>query len=230
MSEVQGVNSVDIAITVLESVMALGGNARASDIAKHSGLSKSRLHKYLVSLCRNQMLYQEQENSRYSLGSKLLTLATAAGKQQTLAAIINNALCELRDELNYSTGWAVRQGNGVLLTHYNRSHKNIDIDYLENTPAPMNASAAGYAYQAFDPSVTPVLEAEDLEKIRQQGYAVRYNPTEGIPGARAIACPIYSKDRTLLGMAITMGFIPDDETEIVRLANRLMEKVKTIPL
>lgn len=56
------------------------------------------------------MLYQEQETSRYSLGSKLLALAAAAGKQQTLATIINNALCELRDELNYSTGWAVRQG------------------------------------------------------------------------------------------------------------------------
>lgn len=230
MSEVQGVNSVDIAVSVLESVTALGGNARASDIAKHSGLSKSRLHKYLVSLCRSQMLYQEQETSRYSLGSKLLALAAAAGKQQTLATIINNALCELRDELNYSTGWAMRQGSNILLTRYNRSHKNIDIDYLENTLIPMNASAAGYAYQAFDSSITPQLAAQELEKIRQQGYAVRYNVTEGIPGARAIACPIFSQDNVLLGMAITMGFIPDDAAEIARLAGSLMAKVKTIPL
>ncbi|WP_218833017.1 IclR family transcriptional regulator domain-containing protein [Serratia fonticola] len=75
-----------------------------------------------------------------------------------------------------------------------------------------------------------MLEAKELEKIRLQGYAVRYNVTEGIPGARAIACPIFSQDNVLLGMAITMGFIPDDPEEIVRLADRLMEKVKTIPL
>ncbi|VTR52907.1 Uncharacterised protein [Serratia fonticola] len=56
------------------------------------------------------------------------------------------------------------------------------------------------------------------KKIRLQGYAVRYNVTEGIPGARAIACPIFSQDNVLLGMAITMGFIPDDPAEIVRLA------------
>lgn len=96
------------------------------------------------------MLYQEQETSRYALPwYKLLALAAVAGKQQTLGAIINNALCELRDELNYSTGWAVYQGNSVLMTRYNRSHKNIDIDYLENSPIPINASAAGYAYQAL---------------------------------------------------------------------------------
>ncbi|MGL5423957.1 MAG: IclR family transcriptional regulator domain-containing protein [Serratia fonticola] len=95
---------------------------------------------------------------------------------------------------------------------------------------PTIATADGYAYQAFDGSITPLLEAKELEKIRLQGYAVRYNVTEGIPGARAIACPIFSQDNVLLGMAITMGFIPDDPEEIVRLADRLMAKVKKIPL
>lgn len=65
--------------------------------------------------------------------------------------------------------------------------------------------------------------------IRQQGYAVRYNVTKGIPSARAVACPIFSQDSVLLGMAITMEFIPDDTAEIIRLAGYLMAKVKTIP-
>ncbi|AHG19130.1 IclR family transcriptional regulator [Chania multitudinisentens RB-25] len=232
MAEAQGVNSVDIAVSVLECVTALGGTARAADIARMSGLSKSRLHKYLVSLCRSQMLYQDSATSRYSLGSKLLALASVAEKQNTLLTIINNALCELRDELNYSTGLVIRLGEHLMLTNYNRSYKNIDIDYLGNTPVPLSSSAAGWVFMAFDPSlsVQPDVDAAALEKVRQQGYAVRYHATEGIPGARAISCPIFSKGRELLGAATTMGFIPAEEDEIVRLASRLTAKVRAMQL
>ncbi|ATM94557.1 DNA-binding transcriptional activator MhpR [Yersinia frederiksenii] len=232
MTEAQGINSVDIAVSVLESVTALGGTARAADIARMSGLSKSRLHKYLVSLCRCQMLYQDRATSRYSLGSKLLALASVAEKQNTLLTIINNALCELRDELNYSTGLVIRQGEHLLLTNYNRSYKNIDIDYLGNTPVPLCSSAAGWVFMAFDSSlaVQPNVDPAALEKVRRQGYAVRYHATEGIPGARAISCPIFSQSRKLLGAATTMGFIPAEETEIVRLASCLTAKVRALQL
>ncbi|MDF4667830.1 helix-turn-helix domain-containing protein [Vibrio parahaemolyticus] len=64
MQNSQGVNSVDIAITILEFIASNGGIARSSDIAKACSLSKSRLHKYLVSLCRSEMLYQESEGSQ----------------------------------------------------------------------------------------------------------------------------------------------------------------------
>lgn len=232
MAEAQGVNSVDIAVSVLECVTALGGTARAADIARMSGLSKSRLHKYLVSLCRCQMLYQDSETSRYSLGSKLLALAAVAEKKNTLLTIINNALCELRDELNYSTGLVIRQGEYLLLTNYNRSYKNIDIDYLGNSPVPMLSSAAGWVFMAFDSSlpVHPDADPAILEKVRRQGYAVRYQATEGIPGARAISCPIFSKNGMMLAAGTTMGFIPAEEEEIERLARSLMAKVKSIQL
>lgn len=232
MADAQGVNSVDIAVSVLESVTALGGTARAADIARMSGLSKSRLHKYLVSLCRCQMLYQDSATSRYSLGSKLLTLASAAEKQNTLLTIINNALCELRDEINYSTGLVIRQGEHLLLTNYNRSYKNVDIDYLGHSPVPLRFSAAGWVFMAFDTSLPVPVDTDPaaLEKVRQQGYAVRYHATEGIPGARAISCPIFSQGRHLLGAATTMGFIPAEENEIARLAGCLLTKVRSIQL
>lgn len=83
---------------------------------------------------------------------------------------------------------------------------------------------------AFDPSlvVQPDIDPSALEKVRQQGYAVRYHATEGIPGARAISCPIFSRSKKLLGAATTMGFIPAEETEIERLANCLTAKVRAI--
>lgn len=52
----QGVNSVDIAVNILAFVASQNGQTRAIDIATGCNLSKSRLHKYLVSLCRTGML------------------------------------------------------------------------------------------------------------------------------------------------------------------------------
>ncbi|EEG84504.1 IclR helix-turn-helix domain protein [Proteus penneri ATCC 35198] len=111
MQNSQGVNSVDIAITILEFIASNGGIARSSDIAKACSLSKSRLHKYLVSLCRSEMLYQESGGSQYCLGSKILLLAQATPKPQSIIDEINQLLCEFRDEHNMSTGLVIAQGN-----------------------------------------------------------------------------------------------------------------------
>ena len=58
MSGAQGINSVEIAITILDALAKLKEPTRAIDLADMTGLTKSRLHKYLVSLCRKGILYQ----------------------------------------------------------------------------------------------------------------------------------------------------------------------------
>lgn len=231
MAEAQGINSVDIAVSILEFVAASGGVARAADIAKACDLSKSRLHKYLVSLCRSQMLYQDSETNRYCLGGKLLTLAAAARGERGYIAVINQALCEFRDKMNYSTGLAINVGDGLLLTCYNRSFRNVDIDYLDNIPLPLHASAAGLIYMTFGEKFRSAgLDEQMQEQIRRQGYAVRLTPTAGIPGAQAISCPVLSREGKLLAAAVTMGFMPPEEEEIQRLGEALKKKVATLKL
>lgn len=229
-TQTQGVNSVEIAVTVLETIAELGASARAIDIARLSGLSKSRLHKYLVSLCRSQLIYQDPQTSLYSLGSKLSTLGDAAKAQNGALVVINNALCQLRDRLNISTGLAIIAGDTPTLINYNRSNKNIELDYKDNTQIPLLTSAAGKIFLTFSARFRSqhLLTEEEEKQILHDGYAIRLTETEGIPGARAIACPVFNTNRSLIGAAVIMGLLPDDNDELRQLADRLLNAVKEI--
>lgn len=226
---VQGVNSVDIAVAILNYIASQRGRARASAIASGCGLSKSRLHKYLVSLSRTGMLNQD-ENGQYCLGETLIKLADAVPGNQDVITLVNPVLCDFRDRMNYSTGVAVPTPEGLVLRHYHRSFKNVDIDFLDNTPVPLDASAAGLIFMSYGvyPSPSPEERAQ-IERVRQQGYAVRYKPTHGIPGAQSIACPICDSQGNLVAIGVTMGFFDNDD-EIGRVAQELKSALSQLRL
>lgn len=229
MSTLQGVNSVDIAVSILNFIAQNGGIARAADISKGCEISKSRLHKYLVSLCRTQMLYQDVQTSRYGLGRNLTYLANFVEPEGSFVETINNCLMQFRDERNVSTGVAMRTGKTLSLVKYNRSFKNIEIDFLPNTPLPTAKSAAGLIYAAFDKQFSCDDYSQDkLNKIIEQGYAIRYEPTKGIPGAQSIACPVFDRNGKLVAAAVTMGFI--EEKDMLILANALIKQINTLTL
>ncbi|AHY12250.1 MULTISPECIES: helix-turn-helix domain-containing protein [Citrobacter] len=223
MSETsQGVNSVDIAVGILTFVAAHSGQARAIDIATGCRLSKSRLHKYLVSLCRTGMLRQN-EKGLYALGATARQLAGMETGQRDPIAELNTTLIAFRNAFNHSTGVVVATtDNGLVLKHYNRSFRHVDIDFLPNTPVPLLASAAGQVFMSFtDYQAQSEAQAQCIAQVRTQGYAVRYHPTDGIPGAQSIACPLCDKQGKLLAIAVTMGFFSDEA--IPRIARQLVE-------
>lgn len=229
MSTLQGVNSVDIAVNILNFIAQNGGIARAADISKGCGISKSRLHKYLVSLCRTQMLYQDTQTSRYGLGRNITFLANFVEPEGSFVEVINNSLVQFRDEHNVSTGVALRSGKSLSLVKYNRSFKNIEIDFLPNTPLPIAKSAAGLIYTAFDKQfASDAYSPDEINKVAQQGYAIRYEPTKGILGAQSIACPVFNQEGELLAAAVTMGFI--EKSQMESLASALIKQVKTLSL
>lgn len=222
----QGVNSVDIAVTILTFVASQNGQTRAIDIANGCNLSKSRLHKYLVSLCRTGMLRQN-EKGLYCLGATLLQLAGAPATPCDPIGELNAALIAFRDTYNHSTGVVVATDSGLVLRHYHRSFRNVDIDFLPNTPVPLDASSAGQVLMSFsgDRSQNPA-QGQLIAEIQAQGYAVRYHPTQGIPGAQSIACPLLNKKGELVAIAVTMGFFSTDA--IPQIAANLVRSVAAL--
>ncbi|HEE0141862.1 TPA: helix-turn-helix domain-containing protein [Citrobacter youngae] len=222
----QGVNSVDIAVSILTFVASQNGQARAIDIATGCGLSKSRLHKYLVSLCRTGMLRQN-EKGLYSVGATALQLAESHTGERNAINELNSVLVTFRDNFNHSTGVVVVSDNGLMLKHYNRSFRNVDIDYLPNTLVPLHASAAGQVFMSFSGyKAQNQAQNELIEQIKSQGYAVRYNPTKGIPGAQSIACPLRNSKGELIAIAVTMGFFTKEA--IPQIASQLLSSVASL--
>lgn len=224
----QGVNSVDIAVNILTFVASQNGQARAIDIATGCNLSKSRLHKYLVSLCRTGMLGQN-EKGLYCLGPTLLQMAGNPTTARDPVSELNAALIVFRDTFNHSTGVVVATDGGLVLKHYNRSFRNVDIDFLPNTPVPLHASSAGQIFMSYS-TWQPQNQAQELliAQIRSQGYAVRHNPTQGIPGAQSIACPLRNKKGELVAIAVTMGFFSTDD--MPQIAGQLVRGVEALHL
>lgn len=221
MAEIsQGVNSVDIAVNILTFVASQNGQARAIDIATGCNLSKSRLHKYLVSLCRTGMLCQN-EKGLYLLGATLRQLVESRSFEHDPIRDLNNVLITFRDTFNHSTGVVVATDAGLVLKHYHRSFRNVDIDFLPNTPVPLHASAAGQIWMSFSGvEAQDKTQAELISQAKMKGYAVRYNPTQGIPGAQSIACPLLDSKEKLIAIAVTMGFfsteaIPDIASQLL---------------
>lgn len=226
--QAQGINSVEIAIRILEILATHKVPMRAVELTKLSGLSKSRLHKYLVSLCRCEIIVQDERTNLYSLGSKLNVLAQAAQKRPAVLTKLNYLLCQLRNDLNISTGIAVLDDSIVCLTKYNRSNKDIDIDYRINVALSFTKSAAGKAFLAFCKdceSKKTLLDPTELKLIIHKGYSVRLEKNIEIPGAKAIACPVFNEEQQMIAAAIMMGFLPETNIEIDALAQQLIATV-----
>lgn len=224
----QGVNSVDIAASILEYIATQQGRTRATDIAVGCGLSKSRLHKYLVSLCRTGLLFQDG-SGQYCLGETLVRLASSATIHTDPLSLVNTVLRDFRDSMNLSTGMVVAQQDKLVLRHYHRSFRNVDIDFRDNTPVPLHSSAAGQIYMSYG-NYTPADSRvqQIIKQTIEQGYAVRYKPTDGIPGAQSVACPILTSKGNLLAIGVTMGFF--DENDIPEIAQKLKQALKTLML
>ena len=71
-------------------------------------------------------------------------------------------------------------------------------------------------------------QAQLIEQIRSRGYAVRHHPTQGIPGAQSIACPLRNEKGELVAIAVTMGFFSADD--MPQIAGQLVRSVEALHL
>lgn len=60
--------------------------------------------------------------------------------------------------------------------------QHVDIDFLPDTPVPHKISAAGAVFATFSNLMIEAgLSQKQQNTIRQQGFAIRHEPAEGIP-------------------------------------------------
>ena len=161
------------------------------------------------------------------MGTTALQLAGSHATRRDTISELNAVLITFRDTFNHSTGVVAASDKGLVLKHYNRSFRNVDIDFLPNTPVPLHASAAGQIFMSYSSyQAQNNAQTKLIEQVIAQGYAVRYNPTQGIPGAQSIACPLQNNKGELIAIAVTMGFFSAEA--IPQIANQLINSVATL--
>lgn len=203
------VQSVERAIAILRSFSRDKPERGISELSRELGVHKSTVYRLLATLERHGLVARNPETERYRLGLDLLTLAAQVVEHMDVREIAGPHLRELSERCQETVNLAIlHEGQVMDLEQFVppvRSVKNIG---WVGRRMPPHCTAAGKVLLAHLPpdklerflqsrlerltprTITdPDRLREELERVREQGYAVAEEELED--GLNALAAPIY---------------------------------------
>jgi IclR family transcriptional regulator, acetate operon repressor len=233
------VQSFDRAVAILDAFTADRPELGVSEIARLTGLSRSTVHRLLVTLRRHELVQQLPGSTAYALGPHLLRLAQAAYSHVNLQKAARAVMSQLRDECDETVGLHGRLGPTTrTVLDQVESSQPLRRTYIEiGMPIPIYQGAPGKVLLAFSSKelqeeilsgelvpATPrtitdpdKLRAE-LMRTRRNGFALSLE--ERVEGISTLAVPIANHT----GMVIAALSITGPSSRLTR--RRLLELVE----
>lgn len=207
-----GVQSLERAFELLETMADAGGMIGLSRLAQESGLALPTIHRLIRTLV--DLGYVRQEPSRqYSLGPRLIRLGDSAS--HLLGTWSRPYLSRLVDALGESANLAMLDGDRVVYVAQVQSRQSMRMFTEVGRRVYPHCTAVGKALLAHLPpgDVPALLErtgmpaqtehtiteprrfAEEIERVRAQGYAMDDGEQE--IGVRCVAVPVLGTSNRL---------------------------------
>ena len=218
----QGIQSVEIGFSVLDALVDGGGPLTLGEVARGAGLSLSQARRYLVSLVRCGLAFQDSATGRYDLGSRSLRIGLAAIARVEAIDLAAAALRELVTKVHEGgtlTVWGdqgptvVRwlRGGGIGVTSlglgtifplYSSATGRVFLTYLpeENTRAQLKRELGERAWAA--PKTRKEIEAVKSD-VRQDGYA--WLKGHFVKDIRGAAAPIFDSQGEIVAVLAIAG-------------------------
>lgn len=206
-----GIKSVSNAFKILDVVARNEGPISLKEISLRAGVSASKAHRYLQSLCACGLLSQARKSGSYDLGVAAMRLGLAAVNRVDVVNRAGEALSAFAQELDVDVCLTVWSELGPTVVRFERCRHPSAAMIGPGVAFPILTSAIGLVFLAFaEPALAnEVIEREAmkridserinvaelkrrLEGIRTTGYA----KTAGmlLPGRYCCAAPIISID------------------------------------
>jgi IclR family acetate operon transcriptional repressor len=233
-----GAQAVGRALRVLRT-FELAADLGITEIAQRTGLNVSTAHRIVQALRAEGFVDQDPLSERYRLG-----LTTAVMGQLALDSLgLSLAVPEL-ESLAGTTGEAcnlgVRVGDEVMVIVHVPCRRPLRFEQRTGTRVPLHVSAMGKALLADGADLTARLRgftansitskrllAEELARIRQQGFAV--NDEERDVGVRAIAAVVRdAHDRPVAAIALQAPTVRLGDDEVPHLAEAVVRSAGRI--
>jgi IclR family acetate operon transcriptional repressor len=222
-----GVQSLDRAFAILETMADAGGVIGVSQLATDSGLPLATIHRLVRTLV--DLGYVRQEPSRqYSLGPRLMRLADSSTKR--LGTLAHPYMSSVVDALGESVNLAVLEGEEILYVAQVQPSQNFMRMFTEaGRRAKPHTTAVGKAMLAAvpDEAVLDLLKRTgmprrtehtitdpdaflaDLQRVRERGYAIDDGEQE--LGVRCVAVVVPDAPRAMaLSMSGPLPRMSDD--------------------
>lgn len=195
--ERRGIGAVDIAADVLRAFAAARGPLSLSEVSAATGLSASRLHRYLASLVAQGLLRQRERSGKYDLGPFAASLGLAALARSDFVNAAAAALPGLVDEIGSTALLAVWGPRGPTVVRWERGRDHVVTALGLGSVLPLTTSATGLVFLAYMPEALtrPLLtkgSRRDAARAAKTVRAAGYASVDGalIPGLVAVAAPV----------------------------------------
>ncbi|WP_211319542.1 IclR family transcriptional regulator [Quadrisphaera granulorum] len=197
----QGIQSVEIAVRVLQALEEGRGPMTLTQVATAAGMSASKVHRYLVSLGRGGLVSQSQQSGAYDLGVGMRRLGVEALRRVDEVSLASEHLPGLRDRTGHAVNLAVWGDRGPVLVRWFYGAHPLPVTVRVGATMPLLASAVGRVYLAHLPDAVtgPVLAAEPgadpaevarvAAEVRSTGVAVASGTL--IPTLTSVAAPVF---------------------------------------
>ncbi len=204
----QGIQSVELAMKVLRALEDGRCPMTLTQLASASGMTPSKVHRYLVSLDRVGLIARSPSTGRYDMGPALRRLGVESLRRMDEVALISEHLPGLRDRTTHAVNLAVWSDHGPVVVRWEYGSYALPITVRIGATLPLVTSSVGRVFFAYLPETLtePVLRAQ-LEtadprlpsasemarikkEVRRSGVAV----TSGglIPGIASVAAPVFT--------------------------------------
>ncbi len=201
----QGIQSLEVAGTLLRTLAVHARPMMLKDLAAGSGMPAAKAHRYLVSFIRLGLVEQEASTGRYELGSFALQLGLAALNRLDPVRFGTPVLAELRDALEHSTAMAVWGTHGATIVRWEEASDAVTVNLRTGAVMPLLSSAIGRCFLAYSRPevVASFLEAEltapnapsreEVQRIIDEvrGKGVSRVKGELLPGIHALCAPVF---------------------------------------
>ncbi len=205
-----GVQSVDRALVIIETLAEDDEGYRLSDLAVRTGLSTSTVHRLLATLEKRRFVHFDRMELKWHVGAQSFAVGATFTRRRNFVAQAMPYLRKLRDLTRETANLAVVDDECIIVLTRIESREIMRSLTKVGGRVAMVASGVGKAVLATysDEDVNAIIRRQgmprlteksivrpgelfkELQKIRQQGYAV--DDEEARIGLRCIAAVVYN--------------------------------------
>ena len=226
-----GVQSVDRALTIIETLAEDDEGYRLSDLAVRTGLSTSTVHRLLATLENRRFVQFDRTESKWHVGARAFTVGATFARRRNFTAQAVPYLRKLRDLTRETANLAVVDDEFIVVLTRMESREIMRSLTKVGGRVAMVASGVGKAVLATyaDEDVRAIIQHHgmprlteksivrpsdlfrELAKVRRLGFAI--DDEEACMGLRCIAAVVYNDCSEPLAAISVSGMtsrIPDE--------------------
>ena len=205
-----GVQSVDRALTIIETLAEDDEGYRLSDLAIRTGLSTSTVHRLLATLENRRFVQFDRIESKWHVGARAFTVGATFARRRNFTAQAVPYLRKLRDLTRETANLAVVDDEFIVVLTRMESREIMRSLTKVGGRVAMVASGVGKAVLATysDADVSAIIRHHGMprlteksivrpgdlfterENVRRQGFAI--DDEEACMGLRCIAAVVYN--------------------------------------